>query len=129
MSDAALALGRLALAAIFLVSGYGKLVGLSGAAAYIGSKGLPAPMALAVLAGVGELVLGAAVAIGFKARLAALGLVVFTAAATFLFHDFWTMQGSERAMQQIHALKNLAIIGGLLVLSAAGPGRVSVDRR
>ncbi len=129
MTDAALALGRLALAAIFLVSGYGKLVGLSGTAAYIGSKGLPAPMALAVLAGVGELVLGAAVAVGFKGRLAALGLVVFTAVATYLFHGFWTMQGAERAMQQIHALKNLAIIGGLLVLSAAGPGRVSVDRR
>jgi putative oxidoreductase len=129
MSDAALTLGRLALAAIFLISGYGKLVGLSATAGYIGSKGLPAPMALAVLAGVGELVLGAAVVIGFKARLAALGLVVFTVVATAFFHDFWNMQGSDRAMQQIHALKNLAIVGGLLILAGVGPGRFSVDRR
>ena len=129
MSDAALALGRLALAAIFLVSGYGKLVGLSGAAAYIGSKGLPAPMVLAVLAGIGEVVLGAAVALGFKARLAALGLAVFTVLATAFFHDFWNMQGADYGAQRIHALKNLAIIGGLLVLAAAGPGRFSIDRR
>jgi putative oxidoreductase len=129
MSDAALALGRLALAAIFLVSGYGKLVGLSGAAAYIGSKGLPVPTVLAVLAGVGEVVLGAAVALGFKARLAALGLVAFTALATAFFHDFWNLQGADRGMQQVHALKNLAMIGGLLILASAGPSRFSIDRR
>ncbi|HEX2555852.1 MAG TPA: DoxX family protein [Microvirga sp.] len=129
MSNAALALGRLALAAIFLVSGYGKLVGLAGTAAYIGSKGLPVPMVLAVLAGVGEVVLGAAIVLGFKARLAALGLVAFTAIATALFHDFWNLQGAARGEQQIHALKNLAMIGGLLVLAGAGAGRFSVDRR
>ncbi len=129
MTDAALTLGRLALVAIFLVSGFGKFTGLAGATAYIASKGLPAPQVLAILAGLAEIGLGLLIAIGFKTRLAALGLAAFTIVATVIFHDFWNMSGDARGMNQIQALKNLAIVGGLLVLAAIGAGRLSVDRR
>ena len=128
MRDTLLLIGRLALVAIFVMSGVGKLMGLSGTAGYIASKGLPAPMVLAVLAGVAEVLLGLAIAIGLKTRLSAYALAAFTLAATVLFHDFWTMEGAARMQNMISAQKNLAIIGGLLVLAAVGAGRYSADR-
>jgi putative oxidoreductase len=128
-SDTALLIGRIALVAIFLTSGFSKLTGLEGTAGYIGSKGLPAPMVMAVLAGLGEVVLGLMIAVGFKTRLAALGLVVFTIVATVFFHNFWDMQGPERMQNQIHAMKNLGLIGAFLILAGVGAGRYSVDRR
>jgi putative oxidoreductase len=128
--DAALAIGRIVLVIIFIASGVGKFADLAGTAAYIASKGLPYPQLLAAAAGTGEVVLGLAIAIGWQTRLAAIGLIVFSAAAAFLFHDFWNLPaGGERANQMIHAMKNLSIIGGLIVLAAAGAGRWSYDGR
>jgi hypothetical protein len=82
--DAALAIGRIVLVIIFIASGFGKFADLSGTAAYIAGKGLPFPQLLAAAAGAGELVCGLAIAIGFQTRLAAIGLIVFTASAAFL---------------------------------------------
>jgi putative oxidoreductase len=128
--DAALAIGRIVLVIIFIASGFGKFADLSGTAAYIAGKGLPFPQLLAAAAGAGELVCGLAIAIGFQTRLAAIGLIVFTASAAFFFHDFWNLPaGAERANQMIHAMKNLSIIGGLIVLAVAGAGRWSYDSR
>jgi uncharacterized membrane protein YphA (DoxX/SURF4 family) len=50
-------------------------------------------------------------------------LAIFTAAATYYFHDFWNMSGAARADNMIHALKNLSIIGALLVFVAMGSWR------
>lgn len=128
MRDTLLLIGRLALVAIFIMSGVGKLMGLAGTSGYIASKGLPAPMVLAVLAGLAEVLLGLAIAIGFKTRLSAYALAAFTVVATVLFHDFWNMEGPARMQNMISAQKNLSIIGGLLVLAAVGAGRYSADR-
>ena len=128
--DAALAIGRIVLVIIFIASGFGKFADLSGTAAYIAGKGLPFPQLLAAAAGTGELICGLAIAIGWQTRLAAIGLIVFTAAAAFFFHDFWNLPvGAERANQMVHAMKNLSIIGGLIVLAVAGAGRWSYDGR
>ncbi len=128
--DAALAIGRIVLVIIFIFSGFGKFADLSGTAAFIASKGLPFPQLLAAGAGAGELICGLAIAIGWQTRLAAIGLIVFTAVAAFFFHDFWNLAaGPARANQMIHATKNLSIIGGLIVLAVAGAGRWSVDGR
>jgi putative oxidoreductase len=128
--DAALAIGRIVLVIIFLFSGLGKLIDISGTAAFIASKGLPLPQVGAVAAGVGELVFGLAIAVGWQTRLAAAGLILFTAAAAFFFHDFWNVpEGAEREDQMTHFMKNLSMIGGLIVLAAAGAGRFSVDGR
>jgi putative oxidoreductase len=123
------ALGRIALVAIFLWSGFGKLMAPDATAAAIASKGLPFAKILAYAAGAAELILAALVVIGWQARLAALGLVAFTLVATFVFHDFWTMSGDLRRMNQIQALKNLGLIGGLLMLAAAGPGRFGLGKK
>ena len=128
--DSALAIGRIVLVIIFIFSGFGKLMDISGTAAFIASKGLPFPQVAAVAAGIGELVFGLAIAVGWQTRLAAVGLIVFTAVSAFFFHDFWNLPaGAEREDQMIHAMKNLSMIGGLVVLAAAGAGRLSVDGR
>jgi putative oxidoreductase len=61
--------------------------------------------------------------------LAAWGLFVWVIIATYLGHPFWTMEGAARALNQTQFFKNIAIMGGLLLLASAGPGRVSVDGR
>ena len=126
MTHLLFALGRAAIAAIFLVSGFGKLMGPAALAGQLAAKGLPAPQILAYATIAAELGLGALVAIGWQTRIAAAGLVGFTLAATYFFHNFWDMSGAAAQGNRIHAMKNLAICGGLLMLAAAGPGRFSV---
>ena len=128
VSDALLLIGRIVLVVMFIFSGAGKFMDLSGTAAMIASKGLPAPMALAVIAAAAEVLGGLAIVVGFQTRFAALGLLVYTLAAAYFFHDFWNMpEGPERMNNMIHALKNLSIAGGFLMLAAVGAGRYSID--
>jgi putative oxidoreductase len=128
--DVGLAVGRILLVAIFIFSGAVKFIDVSGTAAHIADKGLPMPTVLAVGAGAVEVVCGLMVAVGWCTRLAALVLLVFAGAAAFLFHDFWNLpSGREQIGQMLHAWKNLSIMGGLLFVAAAGPGRFSIDAR
>jgi putative oxidoreductase len=76
-----------------------------------------------------EAVAALMVVIGYKTRFAAFALFVFTALTIVFFHNFWSMEGAARQMSQIHALKNLAIMAGMLLLMAKGAGRYSVDER
>lgn len=121
-------IARILLALIFVVSGFGKLTGLDGTAGYIGSVGLPFPMLLAIGAGVLELAAGIALMVGWQARWAALALAVFTAIASVLFHAFWAMPEAQQRMQQIMFMKNIAIIGGLLMVAAFGAGSASLGK-
>jgi putative oxidoreductase len=67
--------------------------------------------------------------IGWKARWAALALFAFSGLTIYYFHDFWTMEGAARAAAQTDALKNLSIMGGLLMVVAIGSGPVALDRQ
>jgi uncharacterized membrane protein YphA (DoxX/SURF4 family) len=103
---------------------------LAGVASQVESaSGMQVPQLLAILTGVVELVGGLMIAVNIGTRFAAILLLVFTAAATFYFHDFWTMTGADRANNLAHALKNLSIIGGLLVFFVLGPWRPVVGMR
>jgi putative oxidoreductase len=120
---------RVLLALMFVLAGIGKLTGLEGTAGYIASKGLPAPMLLAVAAGVLELVAGVLIIIGWQARWAALALAGFTVVASVIFHNFWAMPAEQQMMQQLMFMKNLAVTGGLLLVFAFGAGALSLDAR
>lgn len=125
-----LLVGRIFLVGIFVFSGAVKFVDISGTAAHIGSKGLPGPALLATAAGAVEVICGSMIALGWKTRIAALALILFTAVAGLLFHDFWNVPaGREQIGQMLHLWKNLSIVGGLMVLAIAGPGRLSLDAR
>lgn len=121
--------GRILLAVMFIISGWGKIGGFDGTVGYIGSVGLPMPQVLAIATIILELVAGVLLVIGWKTRWAAWALALFTLLAGVLFHNYWTLPADKQMMQQIMFLKNLSITGGLLMLAVAGPGAWSVDRR
>jgi putative oxidoreductase len=121
--------GRVLLALMFILAGFGKLSDISGTAGYIASGGLPMASALAVLVGLLELFGGIAVAVGFQARWAALALGLFTLAASVLFHKFWAVPADQAFVQQLMFMKNLSVAGGMFVVAALGAGPASVDAR
>jgi len=128
-SDALSLIGRIFLAVVFVVSGFGKIAGFAGLAGAIASKGLPAAQVFAVATIVIELGVGLMLVAGWKARWAAFLLAVFTAIVTFFFHNFWAVPEAQKMMEQINFMKNLALIGGLMMVMAYGPGRLSIDKR
>jgi putative oxidoreductase len=67
--------------------------------------------------------------LGWQTRLAAWILAAFTVFATFIAHRFWEFDGAQYVPQLTSFMKNLAIAGGLLMVAACGPGRLSVDKR
>jgi putative oxidoreductase len=120
MSMIAALIGRILLAVIFIVSGIGKVIDPAPAAGMMASVGLPANMALGV--GIFELVAGLLLAIGLMTRLVSIVLFVYVALTILFFHSAFTDPA-----QQVNALKNLAIMGGMLMVFAYGQMRWSYD--
>ena len=123
-SSTTILLGRILLAAIFLLSGFGKLTAIAGTAGYFGAMGLPVPTVTAIVVGLIELLGGIAILVGFQTRITAWVLAIFTIATALVAHTGWADQN-----QMIHFLKNVAITGGFLVLASSGPGAYSIDAR
>ena len=119
-----LLVARILLAIIFIMSGFGKLTDIAGTASYFANYGLPMPSATAVIVGLIELLGGLAVLIGFKTRIAAWVLAIFSVATALVAHTDFSDQ-----MQMINFLKNLAMAGGFLALAVQGSGSISVDGR
>ena len=127
--DAVALLGRILLAALFVPAGFGKISGFEGTVGYIGSVGLPLPALGAVVAIVVELGLGLLLVVGFKTRLSAIVLAVFTVAAAVFFHNYWALPADKAFVNQLMFWKNIAIAGGLLGFAAFGAGRLSIDKK
>ena len=122
-------LARLLIAPIFLFNGFLKLTATSTIAGYMDAQGIPSAYALAIISGLAEVVGGLAILFGFLTRIGALGLMIYLIPVTFIFHSFWTMEGTEAQLQMGNFLKNLAVMGGLALLVANGAGRYSIDAR
>ena len=116
--------GRIALSAIFILSGVSKLADPAGTIGYIQSVGLPAPQLAFLGATILELAGGLALIVGFRTRLVAAALAAFTLVTAFGFHAQLSDQN-----QFIHFFKNIAMAGGLLQVVAFGGGRLSLDSR
>ena len=128
--DVAALVGRVLLAFLFVYSGFGKIGGFEHTEANIAGKNLPLPAVATTIAIVVESLGGLLVVIGWKTRWAALAVAIFTFFASIFFHNFWAMADAEAARtNMIMFMKNVAVIGGLLLLYAFGPGRYSLDRR
>ena len=112
---------RVFLSALFIFAGVGKITGFAGTVGYIASVGLPAPSLLAVLTIIVEVGGGLMLLTGFMGRIAAKLLFGFTLLATIFFHINFADQ-----MQTVMALKNLAIMGGLLMVFVHGTGPMSL---
>ncbi len=128
-------LGRVLFVVLFVFSGASKLLDIASTTQAITDKvvlpamlapytsqlegitGMPTAQMLAILAGVVEVAAGLFIALNFGTRFFAFLLVLFVAVTTFYFHNFLDMTGPDRINNMIHALKNLSLIGGLLVIA------------
>ena len=129
VQDTLALVGRALVAWLFIPAGFGKIAGFAGVAGYIASMGVPFPELCAAIAIAAELGLGLLVLVGWQARWAALGLAIFLAVITPIFHNYWALPAAEQMMQKQAFDKNLGVLGGLLVLTAFGAGRWSLDGR
>jgi putative oxidoreductase len=128
-ANPAMFLGRVFLALLFVVSGIGKITGYAGTAALMASKGLPMVEILLPLTIAVELGGGLMLAMGWKTRWAAAALFLFLIPTTLIFHQFWGIDPKLVQMQKVNFLKNVAIMGGMLMVLAMGAGAWSVDRK
>jgi putative oxidoreductase len=120
--DAALLFGRLLIAALFLPSGFNKLMTFSAYAASLAAKGLPYPTLIAGVLVAAEFLGPLALIIGLWPRWTALALIGFTAATLWLTYGRSVIESVLRPRQNVDFFQNLAVIGGLLIYFACGPG-------
>lgn len=119
--------GRVLLSVVFLTSGIMHLLHWRQTTDFMEQKGLPLPNLLLIVAVVFLLLGGLSVLIGLRARLGAILLILFLLPTTFVMHDYWAVSAEQAADQMAHFLKNLGLIGGLLMVVAFGAGGFSID--
>jgi putative oxidoreductase len=120
--DAALLVGRLLIAALFLPSGLNKLMNFSTFSASLAAKGLPYSTLIAGVLVAAEFLGPLALIIGLWPRWTALALIGFTAATLWLTYGKSLVGLVFRPRQNVDFFQNLAVIGGLLIYFACGPG-------
>ena len=125
-------IGRLLLSNLFLVSGFKKITGFTNTAGYMAAK-MPSVdpdviNVLLVLTIVIELVGGVMVLVGWQARWGATALFLWMIPVTYLFHAYWGLPPDQMQVQFIQFHKNLAIMGGLLLIMGQGSGPYSLGR-
>src|SRR3546814_18608214 len=111
--DLVAAIGRVFMATLFLISGFEKLSAPGPTIGYIASAGLPAPALGYGIALFVELVLSIVFILGYKTRLTAAFLAVFSLSAAFSFHFQFCYQNPS-----VHFLKNIVIVGVLFQIIA-----------
>ena len=122
MKDVALLVGRVLLALMFVIAGWGKISGYAGTQGYMEAMGVPgAILPLVILLELGG---GLAIMLGLFTRSIAVLMGGFTLMAAFIFH----YEPAEQ-MQMLMFMKNVSVAGGFLALAAAGAGAFSLDAR
>jgi putative oxidoreductase len=115
---------RLLMAQLFIIAGWGKLIGFSATEGLFAKMGIPMVGIVVPLVILIELGGGLALLLGFKTRWVAAVLAAFTVASALIAHSNFADQ-----MQAINFMKNLAIAGGLLLFVQHGAGRASIDEK
>jgi putative oxidoreductase len=125
--DAFVLVTRVLIGWFLFINGWAALMNISAFVAYLDSLKVPAPGFWAWPAMVAELGLGAALIVGVATRYAALTGAIYVLIATALAHRYWEYPQAQQVNQYAHFLKNLAVLGGMLLLFATGAGRFSLD--
>lgn len=121
--------GRILMSLIFILSGISKIFNFSGSAGYMSMQGMPFAsffLACAIIIEVGG---GVSLLIGYKTKIVAAILFLYLIPTTLIFHHFWTYTGMQRQDMQIHFMKNLSIMGGMLIVYYFGAGPKSIDAK
>ena len=126
--DIGLLVGRVLMGWIFVESGWRKLMGMDAFILSLVNRRLPYPTVLGWIGAPVEFFGGLGLVLGAATRWATLLIIVFTIVATLIGHRYWELTDALAwRMQKSHFAKNLAIIGGLVVLFVTAGGRFSVD--
>ena len=115
---------RTFIAIIFIQTGIAKVTNFAGTQQQIASVGIPLAALVALFAIIFEIAGGFSLVLGYKARIGSILLLLFLIPATLMFHN-----PIVDASQMIQFLKNLAIVGGLLMVAVYGSGPMSLDRK
>ena len=115
-------IGRIFMSLIFLIAGVGKIFNYEGTIGYMESFGVPGYLLIPAI--IIEILFPLLVIIGYKTKLAAIILALFTISLAIIFHTDFSNQ-----MQLMSFLKNFAIAGGFLIIFARGAGKYSIDQR
>jgi putative oxidoreductase len=121
------ALGRLLIAVIFVRAGLNKLSSIAATSATMAGHGIPYPDILVWGAIVVELGGGLLLVLGLFARWAALVLFFYTFALALIFHAYWTATGGAVRTESASFYGHLAMMGGMLYVTAFGAGLYSLD--
>jgi putative oxidoreductase len=122
--------GRILLAAMFILASFDKFGDIEGTTAYFTDLGLPLPDLMTWASGLFELIAGLCILVGFQTRIACWLLAAFCLAAAYFGHYRQGGDDPVLVLMNMQALmKNIAIAGGFLVLAVHGPGALSVDAR
>lgn len=122
-------LGRLLIVYIFATSGIAKMFSWEGNIQYMSTRHLPMIPLLLAVATVIELGGSLCLITGYQARAAAVVMFFYMIVLTVLFHNYWAAPGNMAGMQETQFRKNLAIMGGLLMLVYSGPGPWALGKR
>lgn len=122
MKDSIPLAARILISTIFIIAAINKAMNPSGTENYIAAAGIPAAGVLSVLVIMIEIFGGLSILLGFKAKWGAMALFMFLIPVTLIFHTEFTDQ-----IQSIMLLKNLAMMGGLLMVANYGSGPYSLD--
>ena len=124
--DVLILLARLLLVALYIMTGWQKMLGFSGTATYMASLGTPFPKLATLISIVLEFFACIALALGVFTRPLALLLFLFTLGTALIGHRYWTMEGPDRHANQLNFFKNMSIMGGLLLLAITDAGRFAL---
>ena len=120
--------GRILISVIFIMSGLGKVMQFDAQVGYAASHGVPAASLAIILSIVVELVAATMIIAGYRARLGAALLLLWMIPVTFMMHAFWGVEDPmAQQIQMIMFLKNLAMMGAMLLIMAHGPGPKSLN--
>ncbi len=123
-------IGRLIVGAYYLYNGINLFLKIGQLAAYVKSKGVPAPEIAVAVAGLLLLLAGITLLLGYKPEVGVAALVLFFVPVTIIMHNFWAVPADQKAMQLIQFTKNFALLGSaLMFLKIPKPWPMSLDRR
>lgn len=122
-----MAFGRGFLASVFIFAAFSHLTDIEGTLYMMEQKGMPVAPLFLLGAVFLTLTGGFSFLLGYKTPIGVTLLILFIVPTTLIFHDFWNLEGPERTSQMHLFMKNIAILGGILYVSAFGPGDLSLD--
>ncbi|HVP37054.1 MAG TPA: DoxX family protein [Terriglobales bacterium] len=117
-------IARILLCFVFIVAGIGKITNFAGSLQYMTAFHVPLAPVLLVIAILIEVLGGLSILLGFKARFSSIIMAIYLVIVTLIFHTKFS-----EPMMLVMFEKNLAIIGGLLLVFHFGPGPISFDEK